>query len=687
MPITQAQATAAEQAQTLAAIEPANRVRLVAGPGTGKSATIERRVAHLLNNGANPQRSFVISFTRAACNELQDRIVRHCANQPCAAASAQVRVSTMHSLALRILRSAAVLATLYPDDPVVLDDWEQENLYDIELASSIGCTPSRAAAIRYAHDAQWQTLNPQSIAQAAITNAERQGFDTFHAARRNLYSCVLPGEMVYECVSRFQLGAIQIGQLPPIDHLIVDEFQDLNACDQEFVRRLVSGGANLFVAGDDDQSIYSFRHANPDGIVKFATTYQNAVTHSLTACFRCTPAVLQPALNLIAYNPGRLPKQLVSLYSTSNPPVQGTTQVWSFQNSQIEARAIAESCQCLIQNGMAGQEDQIIILIFSRRLQLANITRELGNLGLAYDPPTGESLRDEAPFRAVYTILRLLSDTTTSSRDYIAYRSLLGQLHGVGANTAKGVGDLCIVNHQNYRSLFQLRPFPHWLSGRTAAAVTRVQGILQQISGWTLQDTLGARASDIATILANLVFSGSAQIAEYLNEWNTFSASLPQNMTLDELLAFFGTDEIGQRHILDDIIKRLEQHEADEGGEQQKRIRILTMHGAKGLSGKVVFIPSAEQGLMPSFRAIQAVGLLIEQRRLFYVSLTRAKACCIVSHSNLHTGAEAYAIRQQPQVRLPRSQFLNEMGVPSTNRNGGLTVAEATAVIAQINGL
>ena len=687
MPITQAQATAAAQAQRLAAIEPANRVRLVAGPGTGKSATIERRVAHLLNSGANPQRFFVISFTRAACNELQDRIVRHCANQPCAATSAQVRVSTMHSLALRILRSAAVLATLYPDDPVVLDDWEQENLYDIELSSSIGCTPSRAAEIRYAHDAQWQTLNPQSIARAAITNAERQGFDSFHAARRNLYSCVLPGEMVYECVSRLQLGAIQIGQLPPIDHLIVDEFQDLNACDQEFVRRLVSSGANLFVAGDDDQSIYSFRHANPDGIISFAATYQNAVTHSLTACFRCTPAVLQPALNLIAYNPGRLPKQLVSLYSTSNPPVQGTTQVWSFQNSQIEARAIADSCQRLIQNGMAGQEDQIIVLIFSRRLQLANITRELGNLGLPYDPPAGESLRDEATFRAVYTILRLLSDTTTSSRDYVAYRSLLGQLHGVGANTAKRVGDLCIANHQNYRSLFHLAPRPHWLSAGTAAAVTRVQGILQQISSWTLQDTLGARVNDIATILANSVFSGSAQIAGYLNEWNTFSASLPQNMTLDELLAFFGTDEIGQRQILDDIIKRLEQHETDEGREQQKRIRILTMHGAKGLSGKVVFIPCAEQGLMPSFRAIQAAGLLIEQRRLFYVSLTRAKACCIVSHSSLHTGAEAYAIRQQPQVRLPRSQFLNEMGVPSTNRNDGLTAAQATAVIAHINGL
>ncbi len=111
------------------------------------------------------------------------------------------------------------------------------------------------------------------------------------------------------------------------------------------------------------------------------------------------------------------------------------------------------------------------------------------------------------------------------------------------------------------------------------------------------------------------------------------------------------------------------------------------MHGAKGLSGKVVFIPSAEQGIMPSFRAIHAVGLLNEQRRLFYASVTRAKAACIVSHAALHSGAEAFLIQQSPQVRLPRSQFLNEMGVPSRNRNGGLTAAETAQITADVNNL
>lgn len=121
--------------------------------------------------------------------------------------------------------------------------------------------------------------------------------------------------------------------------------------------------------------------------------------------------------------------------------------------------------------------------------------------------------------------------------------------------------------------------------------------------------------------------------------------------------------------------------------QSSKKIRILTMHGAKGLSGKVVFIPSVEQGIMPNFRATQATGLLIEQRRLFYVSLTRAMAACLVSHSALHQGAAAFRLMQQARVSLPRSQFLNEMNVPSVNRTAGLTAAEASAIFADVANL
>jgi DNA helicase II / ATP-dependent DNA helicase PcrA len=685
--ITRAQMAQAEKDQWQAAQDQAAAIRVVAGPGTGKSATIERRVAHVLNNGANAPRVYVISFTRATCGELAARTSAFCATQPCAGVAAQVRISTMHSLALRILRTANVLATLYPADPMVLDDWERSNVYDQELATALGCTPGRAAEVRLAHDAQWQTLNPQAIAQAAITNSERYGFEAFHATRRNLYCCVLPGEVVYECVSRLQLGAIQPDQLPSIEHLIVDEYQDLNACDQEFIRRLSNNGAILFVAGDDDQSIYSFRHANPMGIVNFPAAYPAATTHNLTACFRCTPRILQPASNLIAHNPNRIPKQLHSLYVNAAPPVQGVLHVWSFPSAHAERVALAKSCQLLLNGPLAGQADQIVILISNRRLQLGPITQELANLGLPFDPPGGEAIRDEPPIRATYSILRIIKDFTTNTPDYVAYRAVLALLHGVGVGTSKAIGDLCVTHSQNYHDVFYAAALPHWINSRPAAALTRVRSLIQQMAGWSLQDALGARTVDIGQLLTTVIFAGSSQVTGYQQEWAAFASSLPQDMTLEELLSFLAADdEAGQRQILDRVRERLGETNAGmESG--QKRLRILTMHGAKGLSGKVVFIPSAEQGIMPSFRAIRATGLLNEQRRLFYVSLTRAKAACIITHAALHSGAEAFLIQQKPQVRLPRSQFLNETSVQSKNRSGGLTAAEVVQIASDVNNL
>jgi DNA helicase-2/ATP-dependent DNA helicase PcrA len=688
MPITQQQKAQAEQMQWNAARDGAPQVRLVAGPGTGKSHTIEKRVAHLLSNGATPGNVYVISFTRATCAELRARIQNFCSNLPCAGTVYQVRVSTMHSLALRILRRANLL-TSYPSTPIILDDWEQTNIYDSELAGSLGCTPGRAAEIRLAHDARWQTLNPQHVNQAQITPAEIQGFNAFHAARTNLYSCVLPGEVIYKCVDAMQQGALQPNQLPTIDHLIVDEFQDLNACDQEFVRLLSSHGAVLFVAGDDDQSIYSFRHANPNGIVQFPGVYPSSSTHILTDCFRCAPQILAPASRLITYNPNRVAKNLVSLYGAASPPVQGRLWVWSFQTAQEEARAIARSCQELINAGMAGREDEILILISNRRVQLDLIAQELRNLGLPYDPPRGASLVNELePIRAVYALLRIARDQATGEEDYPAHRDILGILSGVGHVTAKAVADACITNNQNFRQLFHLPACPTWLTGRPASAVQRVMAIVQAVGNWTMTDSLASRTTDIAGVLSKHIFTSGGNAANNVAMWNTLASALPAQMTLEELLQFLGADsESDQQAILDLVNQRIGGSPTPAQPPLQKRIRILTMHGAKGLSGKVVFIPSAEQGIMPNFKALQATGLLIEQRRLFYVSVTRAMACCIISHAAQHTGAQAMALTQSPVARLTRSQFLNEMNVPSISRSNGLTSLEAQAIVADIMNL
>lgn len=157
-------------------------------------------------------------------------------------------------------------------------------------------------------------------------------------------------------------------------------------------------------------------------------------------------------------------------------------------------------------------------------------------------------------------------------------------------------------------------------------------------------------------------------------------------MTLEELLALLAADEEGQQRILDAVYVRLGQVNQNQGP-QPKKIRILTMHGAKGLSGKVVFIPSLSQGILPTRRAVYAVGLLIEQRRLFYVSLTRAKAACIISHATHYSGPQAHLIAGQFQTAPPRSQFLQEMGIASQNRNAGLSKIEAAQIVHDVSNL
>lgn len=203
-----------------------------------------------------------------------------------------------------------------------------------------------------------------------------------------------------------------------------------------------------------------------------------------------------------------------------------------------------------------------------------------------------------------------------------------------------------------------------------------------------MSDTLAARSGDITTILSSQVFTSGRNAASSLSIWNTLISSFPVQMTLEELLRFLAADsESDQQAILDLVNQRIGGAQPQTQTPVQKRIRILTMHGAKGLSGKIVFIPGAEQGLMPSFKALQATGLLIEQRRLFYVSVTRAMACCIASHVAQHSGAQAMALTQMSVARLTRSQFLNEMSVPSVTRTTGLSQAEAATIVADVTNL
>lgn len=627
MAITQQQIQIAKVIQDTAAQDPNQTVRLVAGPGTGKSFVIEGRVYWLLaNQNIPPENIIAVSFTRAASKDLKDRIYGYCLinNQPNVI---HVRVSTLHSLALNILRKTGNLTT-YPTDPMIMDDWELNMIFDAEYGHSISANPSRCQEIRREHEAFWSTgnWNPPNlpIPKVPIIAAERASFSTFYSPRTQTYSCVLPGEIIRMCVTQIQAGLIDPVAVLGVEHLIVDEVQDLNPCDFDFIDLLVQKGVNVFISGDDDQSVYSFRYAFPQGIQNFTTKYPQTSNHVLGDCFRCTPSVLNAAINVINNfpAPNRIGKNLASLYLNANPINNGFFQANTFESPNQEAAYIANSCNDLINLGVSPKD--MMILVSNKRAQLKFITVALTNLNIGFDANQREEFKDSSHGRFFLAILRLIENTN----DYVAYRVMLGTPDKIGLATCSGITDKVISNYLNYRGLF-INQLPTGLfTKREETAINKVKANLQTIQNWTLDETINQRAGDIDQIL--LTNFSQTEVTDWRNMINT----LPLDMKLSELKDYFETDsqEI-KDNILNSIFERLNQTNPQENVQMPDKIKIMSFHSSKGLSAKVVFIPGLEESIFPNPFAQQIPGLVLECARLFYVAITRAKAVCIVSHT------------------------------------------------------
>ena len=464
--------------------------------------------------------------------------------------------------------------------------------------------------------------------------------------------------------------------------LIVDEYQDLNNCDQEFVEHITTFGADVFIAGDDDQSIYSFRHAAPNGIIDYLSNHSSAVSHNLQHCFRCTTSVLSAAESLIVHNPGRISKAQVSMYQNSSPAVSGSFDIWRCQTGTEEARLIAESCKDLIAASV--QPNQILILLRSNRIQGQILYDALNVAGVQYEPVRADSLLEEPMPRLVHSLLEVVKNPTDK---YVPYRVILGQLHGVGKGTCTGIANLTVSSNLNFRDLFYSPPPRGVFTRSQASAINRVATIVGSIEGWSDTDTFSSRAAAILQIGGQIYNMQSQTGIDALNDWNSLVNTIPPAMTLDELYGYLDSDtEAGRFQILDSVARRLAEN-PDSPRSVAARVRVLTMHGAKGLEGQVVFIPGAEQGITPSAYAIATPGQVNEERRLMYTAITRAKASCIVSLAQTRVGNQAYRLSGSGVAHQTRSQFVQEIGTSVTNRTFGLTPNEISSIVADISNL
>jgi DNA helicase-2/ATP-dependent DNA helicase PcrA len=611
--------------QEQAASHSGSHARLLAGPGTGKTLVLTRRILHLMQERQVPaEQILALTFTRAAAHELRQRVSTELASQE------GPRIATLHAFALRqLLRNSQKLATL-PQPLRIADDWEERNVILADLKNALHLDSIRdARELFHQLSADWESL----AADAKMTpDAHFVGAWKEH---REIYGYTLRSELVYQLKrSLEQIGDFELEA--PTRHLLVDEYQDLNLCDLAVIRAIAARGVEVFIAGDDDQSIYGFRKAYPEGIRRFPQEYKGAQDLPLHICKRCDPEILHLAEFVANLDTHRLPK--VTVPEEGRPP--GDVVLLRFADEAMEARGIARLCRKLMDEENL-RADEILILLradtkraFSRELE--PVFAESG-VPLAVDPASHSPL-DEPNGRQILALLRLANNPG----DHLALTTLLRlRRNGIGPQGMAGIYDLARTRGERFAQTVSANPslFPRF-GGLLHRELAVIEQMVDQISAQS-EVALGSTSmrTAIDQLLMPLLKDEESRIgigAELLQIANTSEAA-----TLGDLL---NATEAASVDIEPELVAG--------------RVNVLTMHKAKGLTANAVIVMACEDEHIPGRQEKEPD--LGDERRLLYVSLTRAKHKLYVTYCDRRGGQQRMLGRNPGNGKRTLTRFLRD---------------------------
>lgn len=616
--------------QRRAASRIGSHARLLAGPGTGKTLVMSRHIRFLIEDQGIPASEIVaLTFTRAAANELRERVA---AELPFPELP---RISTLHSFALRqLLRNERRLPTL-PQPLRVADDWEERHIILEDLKAQLVLPNIEDARDLFNQlSADWESLE---VDQRGYTpNARFIGAWQQH---RTIYGYALRSELVYQlkrALEQFPDFLIDT----PISHLLVDEYQDLNRCDLAVIRAIADHGAEVYVAGDDDQSIYGFRKAHPQGIRNFLNEYAGSLDLQLHVCKRCDSEILRTAEFVAELDPQRIPKGTIP--ETNRPP--GEVALLRFANEFEEASWVATLCQQLIDIDHIPPEEILILLrvdtkggfsrIISDEFRGRNIPLSAGS--------TDTTPLDEKSGREVISILRL----TKNDNDHLAWISLLRiRRNGLGSIALASIYHLALENGWTFsQAINQIAASPTILprfGNIVQSEFHWAQGLMANIK--LLETNLtnpGMVMAEFIERVVNLIIPGnpgSPPITQYLIN----IATLTTCESLEELLISVQSANL-------DIEPDL----------KLGFVNILTMHKAKGLSAKAVIVMAVEDEHIPG-RQTTEPGLG-DERRLLFVSLSRARNILLMTYCYSRVGQQRNLGRNPGHSERTLTMFLRD---------------------------
>lgn len=591
---------------------------LLAGPGSGKTFTLVERIVHMLDVGIPPEQILVITFTKDAAREMKERFIKR-VNRPY-----PVTFGTFHSIFYRMLREHRD----YRDQQILRPSLKYQIL-DETLAhmhlSPLHLSQKEELCKDFSRFQNMGKNKTKEILHSQFYSNE-EFFKIFQAfdQRKREYHCLDFDDMLVRTKEVFEQDVAFLQQWQQrFTFFLVDEMQDMN--DVQFsVLRMLAKSEHIFGVGDDDQAIYGFRGANPRFMLDFPTYYPSCKILQLTINYRCSQLITQAAASLISHNQTRFSKTITS--ASSDP---GRICVCEFDTT-IEM--ITSLCDLFLKERKETQKMKETAILFRTKSQAYLLQSLLKEKGIPFSAK--EPMADLSTHFIVCDLLSYLRLAKTISFGYLQQKDLLRVLNRPNRNLSRA----CVYK-EKMTPKEVLSYYPKATGGYLSFELMLKQ--LELLSSFSLTSALHF----ILHVMGYQEWVLSEQEGKnepmdtHITILELIQDAAGECKTVEELESFFLTKD------------KMEQEKETKEGEHPEMISLYTYHGSKGLEFERVFVLHVNEGMTPSEKAIDTEALE-EERRMFYVAVTRAKSEIFL-----------LAIKKQGGKNMFLSRFLEEMDI------------------------
>ena len=582
-------------------------VLVLAGAGTGKTRAITYRVAHLIEKGVPPHAILAVTFTNKAAGVMKERIGELL--QSSGRSGFDVWVSTFHSFCARLLRREAEALGL-PRDFAIYDDDEQTAAVKRALAAADLSTedyPPRGVRAQISH-AKNNGVTPEEMESQAAAAQDLGRKDVAKAFRA--YQEILRKASALD-FDDLLLKAVELLRTKRevrerwsarFQYVMVDEFQDTNAAQEELVRLLAGARKNVCVVGDEDQSIYGWRGARAGNLKKFTADFPDAKLIRLEENYRSTQTILDAAAAVVGNNSDRLGKTLQATLGAGDP-----VEYFEAQDAPAEAEYIIGQISAIVRN----DSDARVAVLYRTGAQSRSFEEVLRRLGIRYRVVGGFSFYERAEVRTALAYVRLLFPPED---DVALLRVLNTPPRGIGATTVATLEARAKETGQSLWAVIREGGVAASARARTSGSLNAFRELIE-----TLQEETAGLAPEQ---LIEKVLSRTSLLDWVEQQDNLEHTSRAENL---RELANAMADAEAQGETLQDVLDHAALVADSDEYDATIPVSLMTLHSAKGLEFDAVFLAGLEEGLLPHGRSLDSKSQVEEERRLFYVGMTRAK--------------------------------------------------------------